>query len=319
MPYRKLPGHRRGFLLSASLWMGDDHLLSVKAWRFHERYRRFNYRDIQAIVVTKAPRFFVSVPMFCLIALFLAGIPFAYIAARPYAFWVWPALLAMIGLWAYISAVDSCVCRLYTAVSREDLPSVYRTWTARKLLAQLGPRIAQVQGATPENWAEAVEEQNVGPRDALLVELERQGEAGRGPAPPGAGQKPTLPSSWIFLASLLGSGIASLAGGPPWLLGAFFMGQTVAAVWVLIQCNRRQAPRGMRKVVIAALVFCVVILYAQIFTTSIITGMTQARAHPGVVQPVPVAPFRLDSIVRQIYAGGCLLLSAATAALSIRK
>jgi hypothetical protein len=299
--------------------MGEDHLLSVKAWRFHERYRRFHYRDIQAIVVTKAPRFFVSVPLFCLIALFAMGIPFAYIAARPYAFWVWPALLAMVALWVYVSAVDSCTCRLYTAVSREDLPSVYRTWTARKVLAQLEPRIAEVQGATPENWAEAVEDRTVGPRDPLLVELERQVGQVSGLTDQKAGQGPALPVSWIFLASLVGSGVAAIAGAAPWLLGLLFMGQTVTAVWVLIQCNRRQAPRGMRKVVIAALIFGVVILYAQIFTTSIITGMVQVRTHPGVVQPVPLQVFRLDSVVRQIYAGGCLLLSAATAALSIRK
>jgi hypothetical protein len=39
--YRKLPGHRRGFISSASLWTGTDHLLSVKSDRLHEDYKRF--------------------------------------------------------------------------------------------------------------------------------------------------------------------------------------------------------------------------------------------------------------------------------------
>ena len=58
--YRKLPGRRRGFIFSASLWTGADHLLSVKSTRFQEHYKRFYFRDIQAIVITRVPRFVIS-------------------------------------------------------------------------------------------------------------------------------------------------------------------------------------------------------------------------------------------------------------------
>ena len=57
---RKLPGRRRGFLFGSSVWMGPDHLLLVKSARFREDYKRFYFRDIQAIVTAGAPRFHLS-------------------------------------------------------------------------------------------------------------------------------------------------------------------------------------------------------------------------------------------------------------------
>ena len=58
--YRKLPGRRRGFIFGSSVWMGSDHLLLVKSARFREEYKRFYFRDIQAIVTANAPRFHIS-------------------------------------------------------------------------------------------------------------------------------------------------------------------------------------------------------------------------------------------------------------------
>src|ERR1700684_2106413 len=56
-PYRKLPGTRRGFIQKSSVWAGPDHLLLVRGSRFREEYKRFYYRDVQAIAVARAPRF----------------------------------------------------------------------------------------------------------------------------------------------------------------------------------------------------------------------------------------------------------------------
>src|SRR5580704_19652177 len=58
--YRKLPGQRRGILRGATLWLGSDHLLSIKSLRFREEYKRFHLRDVQAIVVARVPRFHLS-------------------------------------------------------------------------------------------------------------------------------------------------------------------------------------------------------------------------------------------------------------------
>src|SRR5580658_7114351 len=58
--YRKLPGKRRGFLNVSSVWAGPDHLLLVRGSRFREEYKRFYYRDVQAIAVARGPRFHLS-------------------------------------------------------------------------------------------------------------------------------------------------------------------------------------------------------------------------------------------------------------------
>ena len=68
----------------------------------------------------------------------------------------------MVATWIAISAASSCRCRLYTAVSRDDLPSLYRTWTARKFLNQVKPSIDRVQGVVDAGWAEA-ERSHAGP------------------------------------------------------------------------------------------------------------------------------------------------------------
>src|ERR1017187_936684 len=56
-PYRKLPGDFRGFFRRNTLWLGPDHLLLVDSTRFSETYKRFYLRDIQTVIIRKAPRF----------------------------------------------------------------------------------------------------------------------------------------------------------------------------------------------------------------------------------------------------------------------
>ena len=50
-PYKRLPGRRAGLFSVNTLWMADDHLLSVHSHRVTEQYRRFYFRDIQAICI----------------------------------------------------------------------------------------------------------------------------------------------------------------------------------------------------------------------------------------------------------------------------
>ena len=157
--YRKLPGRRRGILRGASVWMGGDHLLSVKSYRFREDYKRFHLRDVQAIVVAKAPRFHISTRSLYIVALWSFAYLLRSVNARfefltPFLYLVAAGLVAA---WLVISAAFSCRCRILTAVSLEELPSIYRTWTARRFLAKVEPGIAEVQGRVTGNWAEVLE------------------------------------------------------------------------------------------------------------------------------------------------------------------
>ena len=190
--YRRLPGRRRGIGSSASLWMGSDHILLVKSAWFREEYKRFYLRDIQAIVVAPCARFYVSTPM--LIGALLWLLPLTTVSFWPAGAgigWV-VATLAMTATWLAISIASSCRCRLYTAVSKDDLPSLYRTWIARKFLRQVKPGIDHVQGVVDPSWVEA-ERSNAGPAVAALAPVEPR---------PSAAARGHTPASDLFVLSL---------------------------------------------------------------------------------------------------------------------
>ena len=51
--YRKLPGRGLGWAGCARLWIAGDHLLEVNSLLFTERYRRFFFKDISALVIRR--------------------------------------------------------------------------------------------------------------------------------------------------------------------------------------------------------------------------------------------------------------------------
>ena len=165
--YKRLPGCRRGILRGASVWLGPDHLLLIRSWRFREEYKRYYLGDIQAIAVAAAPRFHLSTRSIWIAIIWLIAISIATARGISWAvILLWVVAAALVGAWIYISASCSCVCRIYTAVSGDDLPSVYRSWTARKFMASVEPLIAGAQGPIGEGWAEAVEARRIGPPEA---------------------------------------------------------------------------------------------------------------------------------------------------------
>ncbi len=201
--YRKLPGHRRGLINGSSVWLGPDHLLLVKSQRFKEEYKRYYLRDIQAIAIARTGRFHVSsrslvLGAFWFIA-FVASLTFP--ALMPV---VWGAALVMVFSWLYISIDRSCICRIYTAVSSDALPSVYRTWTARRFLAAVEPRIREVQGEIDPAWLAAEDQQRVGPEPesgagvevaSPVLSILDPGDRGPGP-PPRRAQRRARCAQW---------------------------------------------------------------------------------------------------------------------------
>src|SRR5262249_39467939 len=109
--YKKLPGHRRGFIRGASLWLGPDHVLAVNSLRFREEYKRYYFRDIQALVVARSPRFHLSTRAAVLGFFWL--IAFASFYQLPYGALVVGILgVLLVASWVYFSAVCSCTCRI---------------------------------------------------------------------------------------------------------------------------------------------------------------------------------------------------------------
>jgi hypothetical protein len=152
-PYRRI-GRRAPLILgSDTLWLGSGHVLSVRNRRFVEEYRRFDLREIQAIVVQKRARFVL--PVYWLLA--CAAAFGAAVAGTAYdKKWLtysgWAALALLGAYWAVASIFGSCSCHLRTAVGSYELPGLYRRWIARRALQTLDASISEAQGALPEDW-----------------------------------------------------------------------------------------------------------------------------------------------------------------------
>lgn len=280
--YRKLPGKRRGFLNVSSVWAGPDHLLLVRGSRFREEYKRFYYRDVQAIAVARAPRFHVSTR--ALAAVFVWSVLFAMTRLSaplvPYAGALGLAGLLLAFAWAYVSGRESCRCRIYTAVSSDELPSVYRIWAAQKFLTAVQPLIAQVQGTIEGEWAVAAEERAVGPALAAVPPPAMQ--EGRPAIAPRRGL-----ASDLFLASLAADALAKLLPLPAFL-GTWFpfvmeLLTVAGAVAVVVQHNRGRLRAGMHRVAVASLIAFGVFYYVQSIGAGMTASLTAAKTGKRVV------------------------------------
>ena len=316
-PYRKLPGHRRGFIKGSSVWLGADHLLLVKSTRFREEYKRFLLRDIQAIVVASMPRFAISTRAFSLGVLWLI----VYFAARNRAPWapavLWTTALCLVGAWIYFCAASSCTCRIITAVSRDDLPSLYRNWTVRRFLAQVEPRIAQVQGVVEGNWAEEVEARHLGPPLANVAAPE--GASAATPAP-ALNRKRTIATD-IFVASLFAHALYtfltlhSISNAAQWLGYGLAVVQLGLAIVIFFQYRRHILRSGMQTLAIVVLLAAGGGYYAS----QIIYGIATATS-PGsqiVADPKVLATQPAYILLRQAEAAVAVALGIAGVVLSV--
>ncbi len=308
--YRKLPGRRRGFVFSSSLWTGADHLLLVRSTRFQEQYKRFYFRDIQAIVITKVPRLVISTPMLAVALILLIGVLIVRVRVPALTGWGWLLLAALAAGWIYVSTARSCTCRLYTAVSREDLPSLYRMWTARKALAELERKIAQVQGVFTQDWAEAADLRALGPVDAASYPAAADSRSA-------VGRRRTWVSD-IFLASLFADAVVTMLEmrtPSAWLANVsvtLTVVQIATAIWIFVQRHRGILRTGMQRLAIVALLFIGGITYAQMI------GDAVDAAFAGKRGPLAVRARARSGVVLPIYSGGAALLAVAGFVLSFK-
>jgi hypothetical protein len=317
-PYRKLPGTRRGFIQKSSVWAGPDHLLLVRGSRFRDEYKRFYYRDVQAIAVARAPRFHFSTRAAAIAGIVLiAGlisIPRAYRVSAEYALAPFGlVVLALAAVWVYLSAAQSCRCRIYTAVSGDELPSVYRLWTARKFLAQVEPLIAQTQGTIAGEWAAAAEERTVGPplagggpwvAPAVATSNAPSGYPTATTVEPAQGGPPRRTfATDLFLISLCADAVVKLAPLPPalnsWLPFIMPLVTIAGAVTVIVLHHRGRLKIGMNRVAVASLVAFGLLYYVQSLSAGIAAGVTAAKTGKQTV----TVPFPRSKVAQQAGAG----------------
>jgi hypothetical protein len=136
----------------SSLWLGADHLLAVETNGFTETYKRFHFRDIQAITLVATQRRQQWNSVFGVLALVAAAVWGGVLLASG------PSLSGSV-VGALVVAVlfgvpllvnnllgPSCECRIHTAVQTEVLPSLRRLRRVQRLLERLRPLIAGAQG-----------------------------------------------------------------------------------------------------------------------------------------------------------------------------
>jgi hypothetical protein len=131
-----------------SLWLAQDHLLSIRSNRFVEEYRRFYFRDIQAITVRKTRRRDFWNMVLSLLLLFCVAILMSQDNAIRMAVWAWSLVLVLVGLPLLLNNLlgPTCTCYMRTAVQVEELPSMNRLRKAQKILMLIRPLIAAAQG-----------------------------------------------------------------------------------------------------------------------------------------------------------------------------
>ncbi|HUB80409.1 MAG TPA: hypothetical protein VMB03_16510 [Bryobacteraceae bacterium] len=282
--YRRLPGRRRGIVSGASLWMGSDHILLVKSAWFREEYKRFYLRDIQAIVVAPGVRFYVSAPMLAFAVAWLFSASFLTFWPQAVAIGWTIATVVWIGAWLAVSLAGGCRCRLYTAVSRDELPSLFRTWTARRFLRQVEPRIEELQGRVDANWTEAGKS-SAGPVAAASAPAEVR---------PRTRAANHTPASDLFVLVLVVSSIVGLATARSisaiWnrVNTGLAVVLIVGAVAVLVEHSRGKLSSAMQRVAVASMLLTGVTFYVQTFTFTFINSV---RAGAGPAMTGPLRPF----------------------------
>jgi hypothetical protein len=228
--------------------------------------------------------------------------------------------------WGIVSAAGSCRARLYTAVSSEELPSVYRRWTARRFLAKVEPLLTQAQGSVEGPWAEAVEEKQIGP-----VPEGRRGLAmppgatlaAASAAPPRARTSRTG-ISFLFVASLVLGGLTELvtmraaASTGRWILLGSLLLQILTSVAVLVQNYMGRLRAGMRNLAIVTLAANGVWYYAVQVGAGIAMGMQNATAkNPAALQVQPMTLLNYP-LARGIAGGMGLVLGVVGVILLLR-
>lgn len=150
--YTRLPGRglrREGFVALTrtwcTLWLADDHVLSVDNHVFSEDYKRFYFRDIQALVMRKTRRGAIwNIVISVFIALWL-WIMFLQTGNEERIVWLIVVVIFIVLLVINVLRGPTCSCQLITAVHKETLPSLDRIKTAEKVLGILRQRIRQAQ------------------------------------------------------------------------------------------------------------------------------------------------------------------------------
>ncbi|MFW6372601.1 MAG: hypothetical protein ACOC3W_02790 [Thermodesulfobacteriota bacterium] len=276
-PYRRLPGKKAQLVGFHTLWAGKDHLLHIHSQQVREEYKRYYYKDIQAVYIRKTAR--MKIESLILMAVTAGFLLLAWFDFAP----IWTYSLAGImgaGLLVNLFRGPTCECHIQTFVRREKLPSLYRIRTARKALEILKPLIHETQGRVTSTMLEDAGEKGL-PREPPALESNPL------PDPAPAGKSRIHP---ILFSLLLASGLAAAADisfqhvALPLVWVGTISGAVVCVIIALVKQFEVKTAKGIQTLTWISLVFlCMELvmgygLYMYVLFTHLDTAYNQWEA-----------------------------------------
>ncbi len=142
--YKRLPGRRLIPFFYQSLWQAEDHLLWVETVFFKQQYKRFYYRDIQAVLMRRSNNHYVWAAVwagftlvFGLVAMTTSGMPVVS-GTMALVFLFFSVLNAALG--------PACVVHLQTAAQMQRLSALRRVRSSRKAMNLIKVLVEDAQG-----------------------------------------------------------------------------------------------------------------------------------------------------------------------------
>lgn len=147
--YKNLQGFSFNIFNAPSLWIGPDHLLSVDAVLFQEKYKRFYYSDIQAIVMIRSNRHHLWTAIWAALAL-LCGLVVFFSSGAGYVSGTFLGLFST-ALIVNLALGPACKAHIQTAVQIQNLRSFRRMRSAGRAMDRIKVPVEQAQGALDLN------------------------------------------------------------------------------------------------------------------------------------------------------------------------
>ena len=177
-----------------SLWLGPDHLLCVESNGYSETYKRFYFRDIQAMLIQKTKRYLWwniivgSIALICCIIVLLMVASTDQWRSGDMAGAI--VLGSIAALWVLVLLINvflgpTCKTFLRTAVQIEQLPSLSRIRKTRRVLDKIRPLIVAAQGGELSHEAALAAIRESAAPIAAPAPASTTANAGDNPAPGG--------------------------------------------------------------------------------------------------------------------------------------
>lgn len=147
--YRRIARGAMAMIMRCSLWLGDDHLLSVKSTGYAEEYVRIYLKDLKGVIARRTKNWMLlNILLGIVVALFGIGILNTNDIFSPgtIALFIFgtPFLVAFL---VNLLKGPTCKTNLLTPLGLVDIPALQRSRKVTRLIQELRPLVAAQQGS----------------------------------------------------------------------------------------------------------------------------------------------------------------------------